>query len=63
MVSYDAVERSLAYFFGPLSEATFASSKSRGLEREEGSADLSRQLQPTHYTPFAHGEELVLCHH
>ena len=55
MVSYDAVERSLAYFFGPLSEATFASSKSRGLEREEGSADLSRQLQPTLWTTPAHG--------
>ena len=44
MVSYDAVERSLAYFFGPLSKATFASSKSRGLEREEGTAGLSKPL-------------------
>ena len=55
MVSYDAVERSLTYFFGPPSEATFLSSKSRGLEREERSADLSRQLQPTLWTTPAHG--------
>ena len=63
MVSYDAVERSMTCFFGPPSEATFGSSKSRGQEREEGSAGIFRQLQPTLWTHNVHLEELVHCHH
>ena len=58
MVSYDAVERYLTYFVGLPSDVTYISSKSQGLEREEGSADLSRQLRPTLWTPLGHGWEL-----
>ena len=63
MVSHDAMERSVTSFFGPPSEASFGSLESRGLEREEGSADLSRQLQSTLFTSPANVEELVPCHH
>ena len=44
MVSYDAVERYLTYFVGLPSDVTYISSKSQGLEREEGSAGLTKPL-------------------
>ena len=38
----------------PASEATFGTSESRGLQREDGSTGLSRRLVPTLWTPPAH---------